>query len=220
MKHMLILVTVLFAWLIPVSVVLGNDTDKKFDSRKMMSELESQLKITDEELSRLEPTIDEKSSELKKSIHETVNKGFIHLDELKEQLNNVSRKAAEKVGEFLQSEEMEKVKNYLRKIDEQAIKEAKDRLEEELTNVLELTEEQMAELKPLLDESLIQLSALLNQLAKEGRNGWEEFKHQYELLVKELRDKLQETLDSDQLDRYDKYNEEKKEKIRTDLFSV
>ena len=217
---MLILVTVLFAWLIPVSVVLGNDTDKKFDSRKMMSELESQLKITDEELSRLEPTIDEKSSELKKSIHETVNKGFIHLDELKEQLNNVSRKAAEKVGEFLQSEEMEKVKNYLRKIDEQAIKEAKDRLEEELTNVLELTEEQMAELKPLLDESLIHLSALLNQLAKEGRNGWEEFKHQYELLVKELRDKLQETLDSDQLDRYDKYNEEKKEKIRTDLFSV
>jgi len=195
-------------------------TENEFDSEQILSDLESQLKLSSEQKASLKPTIDAKSAELKKSLHESIDKGFVQLDKLSETLESVSRDAEKKAEEFLNSEEMNQLKDYLRKIDKKAINEMKDKAVANLSAVLELTEEQMVKLKPVLEDSFAQLGNIFNDLAKEGSRSWEGFKKQYEELSEELQEKLQDTLDREQMKRLEKYNEEQKEKIQKALYSV
>ena len=195
-------------------------SDKTFDSEQILSDLESALELSNEKLSRLKPAIDAKSADLKKSMHESVDKGFVQLDELAEKLDSVSKDAERKAGEILSSEEMNKLKDYLSKIDKKAIKEMKDKAVADLSAVLELTEAQVVKLKPILEDGYIQLGEIFSGLAKEGNKSWEGFKRQYEQLSKDLKEKLQDTLDNRQMEKLKKYNEEKKVKIQRALYSV
>ncbi len=194
--------------------------ENEFDSEQILSDLESQLELSKEKMSDLKPAINTKSAELKKSIHESIDKGFLQLDEMSAKLESVSRDAEKKAGEILNSEEMIKFKNYLSKIDEKAIKEMKDRTVADLSALLELTEAQMLKLKPVLEDSYNQLGGIFNNLAKEGNKSWNGIKKQYEQLSRELREKLQKTLDNNQMEKFEKYNKEKKEKIKRALHSV
>ncbi len=213
------LILILF-FLIVQFVSPGFSADEKFNSDKMMDELETQLDLSGEKVDKLKPAIDAKSADLKKSLHEALDKGFVELDELTAKLDMVSKDAEEKVKAFLNSEEMEQLKSYLKKIDKEAIDEAKEKLVAELTALLELTEEQIAQLKPILEESMTELSGILKELASEGSKSWENFKEQYEKFSKTLREKLENTLDGEQMKKFDKYQEEKKEKIHQVVFSA
>jgi len=183
--------------------------DKEFDSEQILSDLESKLELTSEQTARLKPAIEEKSAGLKKSMHESIDKGFVQLDELSAKLEKVSRDAEKKAGEILNSEEMNKLKDYLSKIDKKAVKEMKDKAVADLSAVLELTEAQIAKLKPILEDSYTQLGDIFAGLAKEGNKSWDGFKQQ-----------LQDTLDDNQMKKLEKYNEEKKVKIQEALYSV
>ncbi len=207
---------------ITVSLLVSSASaaDKEFDSEQILSDLESKLKLSSEKLSRLKPAIDEKSAELNKSMHESVEKGFAHLHELSEKLDSVSKDAEKKAEEILNSEEMEKLKDYLGKIDEEAIKEMKDRVVADLSAILELTEAQVAKLKPILEDSYTQLNEIFTDLAKEGDKSWEGFKQQYEKFSGDLQEKLQDTLDKRQMEKLKKYNEENKVKVQKALYSV
>ena len=194
--------------------------DKEFDSEKILSDLESELKLTSEQTARLKPAIEEKSAGLKKSMHESIDKGFVELDKLSAKFDKVSRDAEKKAGEILNSEEMLKLKDYLSKIDKKAVKEMKDKAVADLSAVLELTEAQIVKLKPILEDSYNQLGEIFAGLAEEGNKSWDGFKQQYEQLSKDLKDKLQDTLDNNQMKKLEKYNEEKKVKIQKALYSV
>lgn len=194
--------------------------EEQFDSDKMLSDLERQLQLNSEKMSKLKSALNTKSDEMRNSIKDAVDKGFIELDELSGKLDAVSQDAELKVKEFLTGDEVAKLKEYLKKVDKDAIKQARDKLVEEMTELLLLTEEQVKQLKPVLDESVMELSKMLSAYAKEGRKGWEEFKTQYEQFVQELREKLEGILDDDQMQRYERYNREQKEKIKSALMEV
>jgi hypothetical protein len=194
--------------------------DKEFDSEQILSDLEKQLELSSEQLSSLKPAIDAKGVELKKSIHESVDKGFIQLDKLSQKLENISRDVEKKAGEILDSEEMNKLKNYLSKIDKKAVSEMKDKAVADLSDVLELTEEQLVKLKPVIEDGFTQMEKMFDDLAKEGNKSWEGFKEQYEELREELQGKMQDTLDDEQMKRLEKYNEEKKVKLQKAFYSV
>jgi hypothetical protein len=194
--------------------------DKEFDSEQILSDLEKQLELSNEQLSSLKPAIDAKGVELKKSIHESVDKGFIQLDKLSQKLENISRDVEKKAGEILNSEEMNKLKNYLSKIDKKAVSEMKDKAVADLSDVLELTEEQLVKLKPVIEDGFTQMEKMFDDLAKEGNKSWEGFKEQYEELREELQGKMQDTLDDEQMKRLEKYNEEKKVKLQKAFYSV
>jgi hypothetical protein len=194
--------------------------DKEFDSEQILSDLEKQLELSNEQLSSLKPAIDAKGVELKKSIHESVDKGFIQLDKLSQKLENISRDVEKKAGEILDSEEMNKLKNYLSKIDKKAVSEMKDKAVADLSDVLELTEEQLVKLKPVIEDGFTQMEKMFDDLAKEGNKSWEGFKEQYEELREELQGKMQDTLDDEQMKRLEKYNEEKKVKLQKAFYSV
>ena len=218
MRHLILFFVVLIFLTISFSSVFS--ADKEFDSEQILSDLESQLDLSSEKMSSLKPAIETKSAELKKSMHESVDKGFIQLDKFSEKLESVSRDAEKKAGEILNSEEMNKLKDYLSKIDKKAVTEMKDRAVADLSAVLELTEEQVVKLKPVLEDSFAQMGKMFDDLAREGNRSWEGFKKQYEELSRELRDKLQGTLDNEQMRRLEKYNEEKKVKVQEAFYSV
>jgi len=211
---------ILFCTVFIAIPAFASEEKKGFDSEKMIQELEKKLELSREQWEKLKPVLDEKSRELKQSMHETVDKGYMELEELSKKLETMSEDAETKVKEMLSSEEVQKFREYLSKIDEEAIKEAKDKMVAELTALLELTEEQAAKLKPVLEDGLVQLTALFNELAQEGSRSWEEFREKLEQVTRDLKDSLQDTLDSEQMKRLEEYNKEQKVKIQKAFFTV
>lgn len=193
-------------------------SEEKFDSQKMLSDIEEQLQLSKDKLDELKPAFDKKSAELKGTIDEAVEQGFVQLDEFSKKLDSVSKDAEKKVQDLLTSEEMQKLKEYMGKIDEDAIEETKEQLVAQLTTLLELTEEQVVNLKPILEDGVTELEEMLNTLAKDGSASLEEFKKEYKALSKELHERLEEQLNSQQLDKLEEYNEERKVKIQQALF--
>ena len=105
----------------------------------------------------------------------------------------------------------------LSELDEDAIKEAKERLITELSEFLALSEEQLSKLKPVLEESMTEMTEMIEALAKKGSDGWDEFKKQYQSLTDELKKKLEETLDNQQMERFEEYKQDKQDKIQMAL---
>ena len=193
------------------------DESESFSTEKMVSDLNEKIELSKEQWEALKPVLGEKSEALKKSIEEYVEKGYLQMDEMSEKLKGVSETTEKKLEAFLNSEEMQKLKNYLSELDEDAIKEAKERLIAELSEALALTEEQLAQLKPVLDESMVKMTEMIETLAQKGKDGWEEFKQGYKSLTDDLKKKLEETLDNQQMDRFEEYKQEKQEKIQMAL---
>lgn len=194
--------------------------DETFDTEKMISDLNDKIELSKEQWEKLKPVLGEKSDELKKSINEYVDKGYIQMEEMSGKLGKVSKDTEKKLETFLNSEEMQKLKNYLNELDEDAIKEAKDRLVAELSEILVLTEEQVRKLRPVMEDSMSQMSEMIEDLADRGSSGWEEFKKQYKTLTDDLKKKLQDTLDKQQMERFEEYKQEKQEKIEMAFASV
>jgi hypothetical protein len=211
------MLAMLFAFPLP-SITMASE--KEFDSEKMLSELGSKLELSKEELERLKPILKSKNEKLKQSMHDAVDKGFIQAGELADILDAISKDAEEQVKDFLNSEEVTRLRDYLKKLDEDALRKTKDKLVEELTEVLKLTEEQIAKLRPVIEESVVQLSEMLEALTKAGKANWDDFKQQYEKFSQELRKKMEDVLDNKQLERLERYQEEQEKKIQSVFFTV
>ena len=202
-----------------VSAVHSADTEE-FNSEKMISELEKQMDLSREKWEQLKPVIEEKSKDLSEGLKESVDKGYAELDKLTQKFDTMSKDAEQKVKDILSSEEAMKLREELAKIDKEAIDKAKEKMVADLNALLVLTEEQAQKLKPVLEDSFNQLADMVQGLADESTKSWNEFKEQFETLTKDLYDKVQETLDEEQLKKLEKYNEDQKEDIKKALFTV
>ena len=153
-------------------------------------------------------------------MHESVDKGFAQLDELSKQFDTMSKDAELKVKEVLSSEEAQKLREYLAKVDEDAIKEAKDKMVADLNEILQLTEDQAKKIQPIIEESIADLTKMIEGLANESQRNWSEFKTDLEKRTKDLQDKLRETLDGEQMEKLEEYNNEQKDRIKKAKFTV
>jgi len=191
---------------------------EEFDSEKLIAELETQIDLSAEKLEKLKPVMEAKSQELKKSISESVETGFMQLNELSGKLDTASREAEEKLDEALNSEEVQKLRDYLRNIDRNAINEIRDELVKALAEFLRLTEDQLSKLGPVLEDGFNELSEMLDRLAREGKSNLDEFQKQFGGLNQELKLQLKDVLNDDQLKDLDKHREELREHVRNRLF--
>jgi len=207
--------------MVPVFLLMSSaefaEESESFSTDKMISDLNKKIELSKEQWEELKPVLGEKSEELKKSIDEYVKKGYLQMGEMSERLKNVSEDTEKKLEALLNSEEMQKLKNYLSELDEDAIKETKERLTAELSEFLALSEEQLSKLKPVLEDSMTEMTEMIEALAKKGSDGWDEFKKQYKTLTDELKKKLEETLDNQQMERFEEYKQDKQDKIQMAL---
>jgi len=193
---------------------------KGFDTEAMISNLEKSIDLSREKWEKLKPVLAEKSQAMKQELQESIDNGYLELEELGRQFDNKSKDAEARFKEMLSSDEAMKVREYLSKLDKQAIEQYKEKLVAELNDVLALTEEQAAKLKPVIEDSLTKMSDLINETVKQGNRSWVEFTSKFEQLSKEFKDKLNETLNQDQQQRFEEYNQKQKEKIHQALFTI
>ncbi len=212
MKGVLMSALVLSASLL-MSVAGHSAENETFSVERMISDLNEKIELSREQWEKLKPVLGEKSEELKKSISEYVDKGYLQMGEMSQKLKGVSEDTEQKVKTFLNSEEMEKLKSYLDRMDDDAIREARDKMVAELADILALTGEQLDKLKPILDDSMSRMSEMLDGLADRGKSGWEDFKKDYKALTDELKKKLKEVLDEQQMERFEDYEQDTQDKI-------
>ncbi|WP_136809004.1 hypothetical protein [Desulfosediminicola flagellatus] len=210
---------ILVAFVLMLSVLPAYGTDE-FDTEKMITDLEQKIKLSQEKLEKLKPALDEKSTELKKSIHESIDKGFAELEKLSKNFETLSKDAEKKVQDVLTSEEMQQLQDYLKNIDKEAIQRVNETIIDEVSALLELTEEQVVKLKPMLDDSFNQLADLLNDVSRKGTESLGEFKTRYDEWAKDLQKKLKGALNNKQLDTLEKHNEELKVKIEENVYAI
>lgn len=194
-------------------------SEDKFESKELLDELEKKLELSQEKIEKLKPVLDKKSADLKQTIHDAVDKGFVQLDETTKKLNEISKDTEKKVQDFLTGEEMQLLKDYLNKVDKDAIQESKDQLVVKLTELLDLTEEQITKLEPVLEDTVEQLEEMLTKLTTDGTASLEEFKKQYQSLMEEMSNKLQNELDDEQAKKLEEYNKSRKDNIQQAIFT-
>lgn len=193
---------------------------EEFNSEKIISEIEKQMDLSREKWEQLKPVIEEKSKEMSEGLKESVDKGYAELEKMTKKFDSMSKDAEQKVKDILSSEEAMKLREQLAKVDKEAIDNAKKKMIADLNELLALTEEQAQKLQPVLEDSFNQLADKIQELAKEGSKDWTEFKQDFEKMTRDLYDKVRETLDDEQLEKLEKYNEDQKEDIKKALFTV
>lgn len=189
-------------------------TEESLSADTIVSELEKQLNLSREKWEQLKPVLEEKSRALSESMKQSIDEGVIELNKMAEKFDQMTKDAEEKVKDILTSDEARKFREELSRIDRQALEQAKEKMIADLNDVLELTEDQIEKLKPVFEESFNKLSEMIQELAAEGSANWQEFKEDFEAVTKDLYDKVQETLNDDQMKKLEEYKEKEKEDIQ------
>lgn len=194
--------------------------DKEFNADEVLSEMEKKFQLSKEQLEKLKPALSAKSAELQKSMQDSIDKGVVEFEKLSKKLDALSKDAAAEMQEVLSGEEMQQLREYLGKIDREAVGKVKDSLTEEVAELLQLTEEQAAKIKPILEDTFTQLAEMVERLSEQGASSLADFRLQYDELVKNLREKLQDFLDKEQMDTLENHSEELKEKIQENVIAI
>lgn len=215
----IVTLSIALAFILPAYLSFA-DAQEKLTSEELMGQLEETVKLNSEKLAKMKPEIDAASEKLKTMVHESVDKGFVSVEEFSKRFDEVAKETESKVKEFLTSEEYEKFKDYLTRLDKEALQEAQNKIAEDLNALLELSEEQVNELKPVLEESVNNMTQMLDTVARDGAKSWAEVARKYDEMSKELKEKLKNILDSSQLEKLDEYKQEKRSKLQKELLEV
>ncbi len=192
--------------------------EEPFDTEKMIEALDERLKLTHEELEKMKPALELKSRELKSSISESLEQGFAEFEELSREFDIAAQRVQEQLQDALDGQEMQELRGYLERLDAEALESIRQALLEEMTNALELTQEQIEKLRPVLLENLERLSELLRRFAAQTEKSFADFRRDYEQLQEQTRRRLEESLDADQIEAFEKRQEELRERIRALVF--
>jgi len=194
--------------------------NERFDSDKMIVEIEEQMNLSRKKLDELKPVLDTKSRELQESINESIEKGYLEMQSLSKKLEQASKDAEKQLNDILESDEIKELHAYLESIDKEAIAEIEDRLAEALSELLELTEDQVSKIQPMLEDGFQELGKMLEQLVEQSERDLEDFQKRFNDLNEGLKKQLEDSLDEKQIRELDEHRDELQEKIRVELFTA
>jgi hypothetical protein len=221
MKKHIIVKSMLVAFLLISPASAGSNA---FDTEKMLSDLEQQLQLSREKYNKMKPqleqTLEQKSRELKETVDKQVKEGFVELESMSKKLYAASDEAKRNLEKALNSDEIMQLKNFLASIDEEAIRDAREKLLDELTRQLELTADQLDKLKPILRDYMIQATELLEQFTKGGKRAFEEYREKYDVLANDAKESTKDILNSDQMKKLEEQLIETRDRIEEKVFTT
>lgn len=194
--------------------------EENTDTDTLMEDIQKQLDLTSEQLENLKPIIKERHEELKKKLDSTIEQGFAGFEQLSEQLKEISAQLEQKTTDFLNSDEMMQLKEYLDNLDKESIAAAKDTLIKDFEKLLDLTEEQAKKAGPAFDDFLSQLSGLISETMQSGERNLEDFKTRLDGLRDRLRDKLNDILNDQQMKKFEEHESQLEEGIQRAIFAT
>ncbi len=193
----------------------------ELDVDELLKDLEDRLDVAKDRMEYVQPklrdALEDKNSELKSSMDEAMERGLVELENMGEKYSKATEEAGDKLRDVLESDEVEQLKSFLAELDEDAIREARDRLSEQLTELLELSKDQIDDIKPLLSEMLEDLGKVLHNHMKDAESSFEKFRDDFEKEGKKRRERFEEILDSDQIRKFEDQIESFKESVRNEL---
>ncbi|MCP4009674.1 MAG: hypothetical protein GY726_09180 [Proteobacteria bacterium] len=196
----------------------------ELDVEQLMKELENQLQISREKYETLKPELESaleaKSKELSSSLDSALDQGLAGLEKMGEQYDAASKASSEKLNEIMESDEVEKYRDFLSGLDEEAIRRGRDQLVVKFIEVLQLSADQVEAIKPLLGEKLEHLGAILNRYLDENKSDFEQFRAEFKAEVRKNVKQFKEILNPEQFEKYEEQLNSIEETIKNDVFET
>jgi len=196
----------------------------ELDVDQLMKDLEKQLQISREKYETLKPefesALEAKSKELSSSLDTALDQGLAGLEKMGEQYEAASKASSEKLNEFMESDEVEKYREFLSGLDEEAIRQGRDQLVAKFIETLQLTADQVEAIKPLLSEKLERIGAILNNYLDENKSDFQQFRAEFEAEVRKNIKQFKEALNPEQFEKYEDQLNLIEETIRNDVFET
>ncbi len=193
-----------------------------FDKDALTKRLEKEMNLAEKRLNELKPSINEaleaKSNELEQEMNRVVEKGFMELDSVKKDLEQASSEAEAKLREVLAGDEIEKLKSFMAKLDEDSIDEIRARITEKLTSTLELSREEYEKFAPQLEAELKERGELLQKYLADNQRDFDKFSEEFKEMAMDNRQKMEELLDPQKMNLLSKQLEEIMQRIKAELF--
>ncbi len=196
----------------------------ELDVEQLMKDLEKQLQISREKYETLKPELESaleaKSKELSSSLDSALDQGLTGLEKMGEQYEAASKASSEKLNEFMESDEVEKYREFLSGLDEEAIHRGRDQLVAKFIEILQLSADQVEAIKPLLGEKLEHLGAMLNRYLDENKSDFEQFRAEFKAEVRKNVKQFKEILNPEQFEKYEEQLNSIEETIKNDVFET
>ncbi len=169
------------------------------DTEKILAALEQKLDLSDEQLARVRPVLEQQSEHLRDAMDEAQAQGFLDLESLPKQFAAAAEQTRAKLNEVLTAEQMEALTTVFEELRHTTIEDIRDALVDRLTRFLALNQEQIERLRPVFRDEIQKRSELLGRLTNAPDFSFEEFRTELAALQEATRRRLTEALDPDQL---------------------
>ncbi len=130
-----------------------------------------------------------------------------HLELLEKQLGEGSDTPDNKVTRLLASPEAEKLKQIVAEVASGKEGSGETSFSSRLAGAMQLSHEQLKKLRPIIDQGVTELRIAAGEALAEGKTSWQEFRPQYTAVMQKMRSRLQGSVSSGQLQKFDSFLE-------------
>ncbi len=191
------------------------DVRDALSAENLLEILDERLHLTPEQREGVRPAVQGVGEALASVIEAWKEQGFVDGETLAEELAPVREKFETGLEEALDSEQLQELKGFLERLEEDAVEVIRFAAVEILSERLGVTPEQAARLRPMLRENMIEVSRLLSAYVSEFGRSSEEFKSAFDEHRGKLRERLRTVLDADQLKTLEAWQDELLERIQS-----
>lgn len=185
-----------------------------FESESLLSTLDKKVQLAKKDLAQAGTVLEKRSQEFLKLIDTEVEEGFVRLDAFTKELNVQVQALREDLSGVLSQQNIQDLKDYFETLDQEVIDSIHDEMIASLAERLDLAADKMEELEPIFREELQARYELLKHALEQGSEQLDEFEQQSEKLWQDMLTRLEDKLDSEQLEELRAWRGEMQEKIR------
>lgn len=183
-----------------------------FDSERTLSLLAQTLDLSAAQLGKLEPVVDGLCRGLNQAVETWVERGFVDVDALREDLAPVFKETKELAEDILESEQLKELDRMVADLEQGGVDFIRTAIAHKLAELLDLSQEQMALAGPVLRKHMVRVDELMTRLVNDPARSRKDFENGYRAIRNETREALKNVLGADQMralsERLDRLREE------------
>ena len=178
--------------------------------------LHEELHLSEQQLAGVRPLVAELSASLTAAIDTWVAQEQIDLEVIKQELKPIIEDFTVRLEEFLDSPQFAAIQVRLTRLLDDAVEIVLYLAVEQISARTDITPEQLNQLRPILREYLLQMSSLVQHFRENPDEAVKTFLPLFDKLVSELRERLEDHLSTDQIDRLTQLFSEIRNRLHAD----
>ena len=163
---------------------------EEVDSKAILALLRKKITLSDETWQRVIPVIEQAGKDLRETVRDIQENGFLNLESLTEKFEVTAAMVHARFDDFLSNADLMQIKVVFVSHAHDMLERIRGELAVELTRYLGLTPDQIKDLLPELKEDVRKRYKLIPVMAKNPDRPFEDFIRKYETLQKDTRQML------------------------------